>query len=363
MPAKVFVTGFPGFLGSELVRRILRRPGRPAVVCLVQPKFAALAARRVEEIVATEGIEATRLTLVEGDITRPNLDLGDLDAAARGVTEIFHLAAVYDLSVPREVGLKVNLTGTRHVLELAERAASLERLQYVSTCYVSGRYAGIFRETDLEKGQEFNNFYEETKYLAELDVRQRMAAGLPATIYRPAIVVGDSQTGETQKYDGPYYVIRWLLKQPSVAVLPLPGDPHRARINLVPRDFVVAAIDYLAGQKKSAGQAYQLADPDPPTIDEAVQLLGKATGRIVLRVPMPLAVAKAAIDRVPGVYRLLEIPSSAVDYFIHPTFYDTANATRDLAPAKLACPRFADYLPKLVTFMKAHPEIASEAMV
>jgi len=131
----------------------------------------------------------------------------------------------------------------------------------------------------------------------------------------------------------------------------------------VPRDFVVAAIDYLAGQKKSAGQTYQLADPDPPTIDEAVQLLGKATGRIVLRVPMPLAVAKAAIDRVPGVYRLLEIPSSAVDYFIHPTFYDTANATRDLAPAKLACPRFADYLPKLVTFMKAHPEIASEAMV
>ena len=105
MPAKVFVTGFPGFLGSELVRRILRRPGRPAVVCLVQPKFAARAARRVEEIVATVGIEATRLTLVEGDITRPNLDLGDLDAAARGVTEIFHLAAVYDLSVPREVGL------------------------------------------------------------------------------------------------------------------------------------------------------------------------------------------------------------------------------------------------------------------
>jgi len=359
----ILVTGFPGFLGSELVPRILRRAPQSHVVCLVQAKFADLAERRVQEIASEQPSFSGRIELVEGDITQPGLGADGLARRRSDISEIFHLAAVYDLSVRRDVGMKVNVEGTRHVLDFAERCSGLDRLQYVSTCYVSGRYAGIFRETDLEKGQEFNNFYEETKYLAELDVRQRMAAGLPATIYRPAIVVGDSQTGETQKYDGPYYVIRWLLKQPAVAVLPLPGDPHRARINLVPRDFVVAAIDYLAGQKKSAGQAYQLADPDPPTIDEAVQLLGKATGRIVLRVPMPLAVAKAAIDRVPGVYRLLEIPSSAVDYFIHPTFYDTANATRDLAPAKLACPRFADYLPKLVTFMKAHPEIASEAMV
>ena len=363
MPAKVFVTGFPGFLGSELVRRILRRPGRPAVVCLVQPKFAALAARRVEEIVATEGIEATRLTLVEGDITRPNLDLGDLDAAARGVTEIFHLAAVYDLSVPREVGLKVNLTGTRHVLELAERAASLERLHYVSTCYVSGRYAGIFRETDLEKGQEFNNFSEETKYLAELEVRQRMAGGLPTTIYRPAVVVGDSKTGETQKYDGPYYVIRWLLKQPTLAFLPVPGHPGRTRINLVPRDFVISAIDALAQAKGSAGLCYQLADPEPPTIAEVIRLMAEATGRAIVQVPTPLGLAKAAIDHLPGVYRLLEIPSSSVDYFVHPTFYDTTNATRDLAKVGIVCPRLADYLPTLVTFFKQHPEIASEAMV
>ncbi len=359
----ILVTGFPGFLGSELVPRILRRAPQSRVVCLVQSKFADLAARRAEEIASEQPSFSGRIELVEGDITQPGLGAEGLARRRSDISEIFHLAAVYDLSVRRDVGMKVNVEGTRHVLDFAERCSGLDRLQYVSTCYVSGRYAGIFRESDLEKGQEFNNFYEETKYLAEMDVRQRMAAGLPATIYRPAIVVGDSQTGETQKYDGPYYVIRWLLKQPAVAVLPLPGDPHRARINLVPRDFVVAAIDYLAGQKKSSGQAYQLADPDPPTIDEAVQLLGKATGRIVLRVPMPLAVAKAAIDKVPGVYRLLEIPSSAVDYFIHPTFYDTANATRDLAPAKLACPRFADYLPKLVTFMKAHPEIASEAMV
>jgi nucleoside-diphosphate-sugar epimerase len=131
MPAKVFVTGFPGFLGSELVRRILRRPGRAEVVCLVQPKFAVLSARRAGEIAATEGVDAERITLVEGDITRPHLDLVDAAGVARGVTEIFHLAAIYDLSVPREVGLKVNVTGTRNLLDFAEGAADLVRFQYV----------------------------------------------------------------------------------------------------------------------------------------------------------------------------------------------------------------------------------------
>jgi thioester reductase-like protein len=363
MPAKVFVTGFPGFLGSELVRRILRRPGRAEVVCLVQPKFAVLSARRAGEIAATEGVDAERITLVEGDITRPHLDLVDAAGVARGVTEIFHLAAIYDLSVPREVGLKVNVTGTRNLLDFAEGGADLVRFQYVSTCYVSGRYAGIFRETDLEKGQEFNNFYEETKYLAELEVRRRMAEGLPTTIYRPAVVVGDSKTGETQKYDGPYYVIRWLLKQPTLAFLPVPGHPDRTRINLVPRDFVISAIDALSQAKGSAGLCYQLADPEPPTISEVIRLMAEATGRAIVQVPTPLGIAKAAIDHLPGVYKLLEIPSSSVDYFVHPTFYDTTNATRDLAKVGIVCPRLADYLPTLVSFFKQHPEIASEAMV
>ena len=110
--------------------------------------------------------------------------------------------------------MRINVDGTRNVLDFAQEARNLRRLHYVSTCYVSGRTAGVFTEHDLEKGQSFNNYYEETKYLAEVEVQQRMRAGLPTTIYRPAIVVGDSRTGATQKYDGPYFVIRWLLRQP-----------------------------------------------------------------------------------------------------------------------------------------------------
>jgi nucleoside-diphosphate-sugar epimerase len=104
--------------------------------------------------------------------------------------------------VARELGVRVNVDGTRNVLDALERCSTLTRLYYFSTCYVSGRYAGPFSEDDLEVGAPFNNYYEETKHLAEADVRRRMAAGIPATIYRPSIVVGDSCTGETQKFEG-----------------------------------------------------------------------------------------------------------------------------------------------------------------
>ncbi len=209
----VLITGFPGFLGSALLPRVLDRTGGRAV-CLVQPKFMAMAERRAAELAQREPALAGRIELVHGDITQPGLGLDE--AALRSVvadtTELWHLAAVYDLAVPRPLGMRVNVEGTRNVLDVAERCTRLERLQYFSTCYVSGRYAGPFAEEDLEVGAPFNNFYEETKHLAEVEVRRAMSRGLPATIYRPSIVVGDSHSGETQKYDGPYVVMQWLMR-------------------------------------------------------------------------------------------------------------------------------------------------------
>jgi thioester reductase-like protein len=200
--SSIFFTGFPGFLGSELLPRVVLRTDHDAL-CLVQPKFRALAEERAAQLVKTHPALANRIHLVEGDLTQ--LD----HVAADDVREIYHLAAVYDLNVPRETGMRVNVTGTRRVLDLAERAPSLDRLHYVSTCYVSGRYAGVFTEDDLDAGQSFNNHYEETKQLAEVDVRQRMGR-IPITVYRPSVVVGDSATGATQKFDGPYFVMQWL---------------------------------------------------------------------------------------------------------------------------------------------------------
>jgi nucleoside-diphosphate-sugar epimerase len=361
--ATVLLTGFPGFLGSELLPHILARSAGDRATCVVQRKFAALARARAGELSARDPSLAGRIELVEGDITAAGLGLGGGSPPRREVAEIYHLAAAYDLSVARDLGMKVNVQGTRNVLDFAERCPALRRVHYVSTCYVSGRLPGTFHEDDLVRGQTFNNAYEETKYLAEVELQERMKAGLPATIYRPAVVVGDAVSGATQKFDGPYFVIRWLLRQGRVAVLPTVGDSRASSLNLVPRDFVVAAIAYLSGIARSRGRVYHLADPEPLTVDALIDAIAVATGRRVLRVPLPLSFAKAAIDRVPGVYRLMQIPSSAIDYFVHPTRYATDRAREDLAPSGLAVPPLRTYLDRLVAFVRAHPEIGSQAMV
>jgi thioester reductase-like protein len=356
----VLMTGFPGFLASALLPGILRRTDAEAM-CLVQSKYAGLASQRVEQLAGADSSLGGRIELVQGDITKPGLGLDG--RSLDDVTEAWHLAAVYDLAVERELAVRVNVEGTRHVLDAVERAPNLQRLHYFSTCYVSGRYAGPFGEDDLEVGAPFNNYYEETKHDAEAEVRRRMAAGLPATIYRPSIVVGDSHTGETQKYDGPYFILQWLLRQPRVAVLPLAGDPAMARVNVVPRDFIIDAVSYLSGRSDSAGRTYQLADPHPLTVQEIAETLAQAAGRKLIMVPLPRRVAKGSLAHVPGVYKLIRIPPEAVDYFAHPTHYLTDHTHADLAGSGIEPPPFPSYVERLVEFMRHHPEVGSAAMV
>jgi thioester reductase-like protein len=190
----ILMTGFPGFLGGALLPRLLARTDDTAV-CVVQPKYAALAEERVARLETEQPSMAGRIRLVPGDITLPQLGLEDPAGLAADVTELWHLAAVYDLAVARDLAMRVNVEGTRYVLDVAARCPRLERFHYFSTCYVSGRYAGPFGEDDLEVGARFNNSYEETKHLAESTVRARMAEGLPATIYRPSIVLGEAGRG------------------------------------------------------------------------------------------------------------------------------------------------------------------------
>ncbi|OBG56905.1 MULTISPECIES: SDR family oxidoreductase [unclassified Mycobacterium] len=355
----VLMTGFPGFLGSALLPGILKRTGDSAI-CVVQPKFGALAQRRVAELSSAEPFLEGRIQLVEGDITQPGLGIAADNL--NEVTEAWHLAAAYDLAVPREVAVRVNVNGTRNVLGALEHCPRLTRLHYFSTCYVSGRYAGPFGEDDLEVGAPFNNHYEETKHLAEADVRWHMSAGMPATIYRPAIVVGDSHTGQTQKFDGPYFVMQWLLRQPRYAVLPMVGDPATTRVNVVPRDFVVDAVGYLSGLPGSEGRTYQLADPRPLTVEEMTDALAQATGRELLKVSLPLRMTKAALAHVPGLYRLMRIPPEAVDYFVQPTFYLTDHCRADLAGSGIEAPAFGSYVDRLVEYMRRHPNVGSAAM-
>jgi nucleoside-diphosphate-sugar epimerase len=361
--ATLFITGFPGFLASELLPRLLRgAPADTIATCLVQQRYLPLARARAAEIVRDHADLDGRIRLVEGDIREPDLGLGDTAQLQRETTAVFHLAAVYDLAVAREPAMAVNVHGTRHVLDFAEACPDLERVHYVSTCYVSGDHAGVFREEDLQQGQRFLNHYEETKFLAEFDVQARMARGLPATIYRPSIVVGDSLTGATQKYDGPYHVIQWLLRQPSIAVLPGLGDATRYRANMVPRDYVVAAMAQLAARHDTKGNVYQLCDPDPPTVADVIRILAAATQRRIVRVPLTAGLAKGALRHVPGMYRLMKIPPQAVDYFAHPAHHTCEHTLAALAGSGISCPPFADYAGRLVDFMRRHPEVASHGL-
>ncbi|MGC4113751.1 MAG: SDR family oxidoreductase [Myxococcales bacterium] len=362
--ATVFFTGFPGFLGSELLPRVLKRyPKDVTATCLVQSKFVAMAKSRIDELARTAPETSGRIRLVEGDITRADLGLGEAKELKEETVEIFHLAAVYDLAVKRDLAMRVNLDGTRFMLDYARACPHLKRLQYVSTCYVSGKYAGAYTEYDLEKGQEFNNYYEETKYLAEVEVQRRMREGLPITIYRPAIVVGDSGTGVTQKYDGPYYMMQLLMRQPALAAMPSLGRADRTRMNVVPRDFVVDAIAHLSGQEKSKGKVYQLCDPNATTITQMVDVVARALGKNVVKIPLPAKLARNAVSHVPGVYQLMKVPAETLDYLVHPTFYTCNNTLSDLEGSGIRCPGFPEYAPKLVSFMKEHPEISSAAMV
>jgi thioester reductase-like protein len=358
VPVSVLLTGFPGFLGEALVERLVTR-GR-SVTCLVQPRYREVADRRRRAI--REGVDGDgTITLVEGDLTHPQCGLDSYDGIAEATTEVFHLAAIYDLGVDRATAQAVNVRGTERVLDLAE-AADVERVQYVSTCYVSGRYDGPFGADDLDVGQSFNNQYEASKFAAEVVVQERMAAGLPATIYRPAIVTGDSQTGETRKYDGLYYLLRLVQRQPGVALAPVGPRPRGHELNVVPRDYVVAAIDHLAARADTVGGVYQLCDPSPPSIDELVHLLGAATDTQVIPVPLPGRVLKAPLERSGALRGWLDLEPEAVDYLSHPTTYRTATTREALADTDIACPPLDAYVSTLAEFASEHPDLDDSPM-
>lgn len=361
--AALLMTGFPGFLGSALLPRLLaRRPGTTAL-CLVQARHADEARDRLAEIEHAEPHVAGRVRLVVGDLTRRRLGLAAADRdLLEDVTEVWHLAAVYDLTVDEEVARRVNVDGTERVLSLCHGLPGLTRLHHVSTCYVSGSHEGTFTEDDLDTGQTFRNHYESTKFEAEVLVRNAMEAGLPATIYRPGIVVGDSRTGATQKYDGPYFLATFLRRQAPVAFVPSVADPDRVRFCLVPRDFVIEAMDQLSVLDASVGRTYALTDPEPPTARGLVDAFARRLGKRVVWVPMPLALTRMAVS-LPLVEKLAGLPAEALEYFASPTTYDTTHTRTDLAGTGLSCPRFEDYADRLVDFMVEHPELDSAAMV
>ncbi len=351
MTTTILFTGFPGFIGMRLLPLILERQPGARVACLVQEKFQHAAASAVQRLEAGHAHTRGRIELVTGDITLPGLGIEPGRAAElrRHLQQAWHLAAVYDLAVARDVARRINVDGTRHVLDFAASAASFERLQYVSTAYVSGTARGLFRETDLDVGQGFKNYYEETKFQAESEV---IRSKLPATIYRPGVVVGDSKTGETGKFDGPYLVLGLMDRLPSPGIFFRLGR-GTGTVNIVPVDFVISAMAALSATLSSLGRTYHLCDPQPHSPAELTEMFAKAFGKRFVFVPVPLAVARACFSPRP-VQRFFRMPKQALDYFHDAVRHDTTQASRDLGALGVECPRLADYLPRLIAFYRSH---------
>ena len=350
----IFLTGFPGFIAGRLVKRLAAEGAR--FLLLVQPALALRAREDLQRIASETGTSLSNFRLLEGDITRPELGLqhAELEMARSEATVLFHLAAIYDLAVPRDPAMRVNVEGTRNVNRFARMMANLRRYHYVSTCYVAGLRTGLILETELRHEAGFRNYYEETKYLAEIEV-DALKAEVPVTIHRPSVVCGDSRTGETAKYDGIYYLIHYLRMQPNLLRLINIGN-RAVRLNLVPVDFVVEALVTLALDELSVGATVQLADPDPLTSRDLFDTIARSIAGRASRIAVPAPLVRSTLS-LPFSPRLTGLPHAAVPYFFLDQTYDTTHARRLLEPHGVRCPRFTDYVDALVEFVARHPRL------
>ena len=346
-----FVTGFPGFIGNRLVRALAAGDPELRIACLVEPRMEA----RAREVAAA--LDPDRVEVLPGDITdrRLGLSAADYERILTDALSVHHLAAIYDLAVPLETAQRVNVDGTGNVVELCERCERLERLNYVSTAYVAGVRRGVVYEHELALGQGFKNHYESTKFQAEVWVRAAMDR-VPTTIIRPAIVVGDRRTGETQKFDGPYYMLRSLQAAERTHGPIFQIGRSNAPFNVVPVDFVVQAMTAAAADPLAVGHTLHLVDPEPISAREVMGLLAREYAGREPRLRVPPRLLSGSL-RIPAMRKLYAgAPAQGIRYMNHPVRFDTRQASDVLDRHGLQCPRFEDYVKPIVRFFREHQD-------
>jgi thioester reductase-like protein len=355
-PAGRFVTGATGFIGRHLVTRLLARSDAP-VFALVRESSLGRLAERCREWRAPEG----RIVPVLGDLTAPGLGLS-VDAAAdlRGrVGSFFHVGALYDMTASDEALERANVAGTRHAIEAAARMGA-RCFHHVSSIAAAGRYAGTFREDMFEEAVGLEDPYFRTKHLSERVVRRDCA--IPWRIYRPSIVVGHSETGEMDKVDGPYFFFPMLERLAALLppFLPLPGL-EGGFLNLVPVDFVAAALDHIAHAEGLDGRTFHLVDPKTRSFGEVVDILAEAAGapQPSLRVtgveaaiaPLRRLVAQHAGDRIGDAFlSLTGVPPRLLAYADNRTLFDCAGAQAALAGSGIEVPPLEHYAGRLWSY-------------
>lgn len=345
-----FFTGFPGFISNQLIREVLRRnDGAGKVYVLVLPSMAEKAHAERLEIMKDFALQENQFDVIEGDITADGLGIkpSQAEMLRNDVTHVFHLAAIYDLAVPKALAFRVNVDGTRNVNEWVKSLKNIKRYTYFSTAYVAGKREGLLYEDELIRPYAFKNFYEETKYEAEVLVDQ-LKSHVPVTIIRPGIVKGHSKTGETIKFDGPYFIMNFIDRLSFMPFLPRLGKGESV-VNLVPVDYIIEATTYLSFAEKGAGKTYHLTDPKPYKVSELYEMM---MAELMKKQPigsMPLGFAKIGLNfRV--LRRYLGVEKEALDYFSWKGNFDSSSAQDDLADSGIQCPDFKEGLSAMAEF-------------
>jgi NAD(P)-dependent dehydrogenase (short-subunit alcohol dehydrogenase family) len=357
-----FVTGATGFIGRNLVERLLDREG--TIYVLVREGSRG----RLEELRSRWGTDEERVVGIAGDLSQPGLGVSDEDITSLrgGIDHLFHLAAIYDMTADAESQRVANVEGTRHMVEFAG-AIEAGRVHMVSSIAAAGLYKGTWREDMFDEAENLDNHpYFRTKHDSERVVREESER--PWRVYRPGIVVGDSETGEMDKIDGPYYFFK-LIRRLRGAVpqwMPMIGIEGR-EINLVPVDFVARAMDHIAHQEGLDGTAFHLTDPNPKTAGEVIDIFARVAHAPQSSVRIPPSAVQAlapllgTMTSAPplgliadGVLSDLGIPRPVLTYINYPTSFDCRHAQEALAGTDIRVPPLEAYADKLWDYWERH---------
>jgi NAD(P)-dependent dehydrogenase (short-subunit alcohol dehydrogenase family) len=341
------LTGATGFIGRHLVDRLLESADARVIAVTRRSSLAKL------------DRWGGRVDGVAGDLTEPRLGVSapDRDRLRGTVDHFVHLAAVYDMTASEAANHAANVEGTSAALGLAAEL-QVGCFHHVSSVAVAGEYAGPFDETMFDEGQDLPSSYHRTKFEAEALVRRQR--DLPWRVYRPAVVVGHSRTGEMDKIDGPYYAFSALARLAQLpSWIPLVG-PDLGDTNIVPVDYVADAMATLIGREGLDGRAFHLAAPQPQPLLDVVNAFSRAAGGPTFAVPIdrrlvqPAVGAVADLAKLPGVTLArdvvldrLAIPPEILPHLTFRPVFDSTLTRRELADAGIEAPALEDYAPVL----------------